>query len=211
MGRTKERPKFIHQATTLEYLYCLGDMPKWSQVLLDHNNGKSYNDFLKLILEKQYFKDDEKRSIKKIAELSGYPSAKISKWLREIYEDIFTVNEAEPQLFYQVGTIEVEFYFKYYDSYCCFKTMLPALPRLYESFDFFFVKAKMGMSSFWVKDVRHIIGEDKSTVLINLHGGLVNIYREFTLSKALFEGTLKFMDIYQKYDYEIDKQLLERR
>jgi hypothetical protein len=91
------------------------------------------------------------------------------------------------------------------------KTSLPAIPRLYESFDFFFVKAKMGISSFWVKDVRHIIGENGTSVLINLQGGLVNVYREFALSKALFEGSLKFMDIYQKYDFEIDQQLLERR
>lgn len=35
MARRKERPRFVHQATTSEYLYCLGDMPKWSQLLSD--------------------------------------------------------------------------------------------------------------------------------------------------------------------------------
>ena len=211
MARIKEKPKLVHQATTLEYLYCLSDMPKWSQVLCDQNNGKSYNDFLKWILQQQFFTTDEKISIKKISEQSGYPSAKISKWLREIYEDIFELNELQPQLFCLAGNVEVEFYFKYFDSYCSFKTSLPALPRLHESFDFFFVKAKMDTSSFWVKDVRHIIGEDKTYVLINLHGGLVNVYREFALSKALFEGTINFRDVYEKYDFEIDNQLRERR
>jgi len=211
MGKTKERPKFIHQATTLEYFCCLRDMPKWSQVLCDQHNGRSYNDFLKWIIEQRYFKDEEKISIKKIAELSAYPSVKISKWLREIYEDIFELNESQPQLFYFAGNITVEFYVKYFDSYCSFKTALPALPRLYESFDFFFIKAKMGTSLFWVRDVQHIIGENDAYVLINLKGGLANVYREFALSKALFEGTLKFMDIYQKYDFEIDGLLLERR
>ena len=85
MGRTKERPKLIYQANTLEYLYCLGDMPKWSELLYEQTNGKPYNDFLKWILSKNYFKDNQKISIKKIAELSGFPSVKITKWLREIY------------------------------------------------------------------------------------------------------------------------------
>ncbi len=211
MARIKEKPKLVHQATTLEYLYCLADMPKWSQVLRDYDSTKSYTEFLKWIIEKQYFKDDEKISIKKIAELSGYPTAKISRWLREIYEGILELNEIQPQLFCYAGNANVEFYFKYFDSYCSFKTTLPALPQIHESFDFFFIKAKISISSFWVKDVRHIIGEDRACVLINLHGGFVNIYREFALSKALFEGTMGFMDVYQKYDYEIDKHLRERR
>ena len=40
---------------------------------------------------------------------------------------------------------------------------------------------------------------------------MVNKYREFALSKALFEGTLGFMDVYQKYEFEIDNLLKERR
>ncbi len=210
MARIKQKPRLVHQATTLEYLYCLGDMLIWSQVLYDHNNAKSYNDFLKWILQRNYFKDEEKISIKKISELSDYPSVKISKWLREIYEDIFELNEVEPQLFYSKGNVQVEFHFKYFDSYTSFKTSLQVLPRQYETFDFFFVKAKMGISFFWVKDVRYIIGENETNVIISLAGGLVSVYREFALSKALFEGTLDFMDIYQKYDYEIDNHLRKR-
>ena len=211
MGRTKERPKLIHQATTLEYLYCLGDMSKWSKLLYEQDNGKPYNDFLQWILSKDYFKNDEKISIKRISELSGYPSAKISKWLREIYEDIFELNETKPQLFRLDGDNKVEFYFRYNDNYCLFKISLPTLPREYETFDFFFVKAKMGISTFWVKDVGHFVAENGVSISISLHGGMVNIYREFALSKALFEGTLKFMDIYHKYDFEIDEQLLKIR
>ena len=211
MARIKEKTKLVHQATTLEYLYCLADMPKWSQVLYDNNTIKTYYEFLRWIIERQYFKDDEKISIKKIADLSAYPSAKISRWLREIYEDILELNELQPQLFCFEGSAEVEFYFRYFDSHCSFKTALPVLPRLHETFDFFFIKAKIGTSSFWVKDVRHIIGEDKMYVSINLHGGLLNTYREFALSKALFEGTLDFMDVYKKNEFEIDKHLLEIR
>ena len=211
MGRTKERPKLIHQASTLEYLYSLGDMPKWSELLYEQTNGKQYNDFLKWILSKDYFKDDQKISIKKIAEVSGYASNKITKWLREIYDDIFELNEAKPELFKLGGDNKVEFYFRDGDNYCMFKISLATLPREYETFDFFFVKARIGTSLFWVKDVGHYVTENGISVSISLRGGLPNIYREFALSKALFEGTLKFMDVYQKRDFEIDEKLLEIR
>ncbi|MGC4041937.1 MAG: hypothetical protein QM710_14430 [Flavobacterium sp.] len=211
MGRTKERPKLMHQANTLGYLYCLGDMKKWSQILCDQNNGKAYSEFLIWLLPQQFFGIEEKISVKRISELSGYPSAKISKWLKEIYEDIFYLNENAPQLFYSPGEVEVEFYFKYFDSHCGFRTSLPSLPRQYESVDVFFVNAKVGTSHFWVKDVRHFIGEERTFVIIYLEGGLLNIYREFALSKALFDGSLGFMDVYQKNQFEIDDLLKQRR
>lgn len=211
MVRINEKPKIVYRATTLEYLYCLADMPKWSQVLLEQNSIKAYDKFLNLILEKQYFKDVEKISIKKIAELSGYPSIKISKWLREIYNDILELNELKPQLFCFSGDVQVQFQFKYFDNYGSFTTSLAVTPRIYETVDFFFIKAEIGSSSFWVKDVRHIIGEDKKYVLVILSGISLNIYREFALSKALFEGTINFMDVYHKYEFEIDEHLLKRR
>ena len=211
MARRKERPEFVHQASTLEYLYCLGDMPKWSQLLLDQNNGNLYNDFLNWLLQKQFFKDERKISIKSMAVQSGYTSAKISKWLKEIYEAILELNESQPELFYSSGGVKIEFYMKYYDSYCSFLTSLAGVPRMYESIDFFFIKAKMGISTFWVKDVKYIIRNNESSVLIFMEGGFVNIYREFALSKALFEGYLNFSDTYQKFDFEIDEQLLKRR
>ncbi|CAM3784109.1 hypothetical protein FLGE108171_14945 [Flavobacterium gelidilacus] len=211
MSISKEKPKFIHQATTLEYLYCLSDMPKWSQILYDQHNGKAYNDFLKWILPQNFFRSEERTTLKRIAELSGYPTTKISKWLREIYESIFELNEVQPHLFSFSDNVKVELGFNYFDSYCYIKTSLPVVPRIYESFDFFFVKAKLGMTSFWVKDIRHFISEDETSVHITLKGGNVNLYREFALSKALFEGNINFMDVYRKYDFEIDQELLKRR
>ena len=139
MRRSKEKPTLIHQASTLEYLYCLSDMPIWSQVLYDQNNGKAYNEFLKWILQQNFFKSDEKISVKKISELSGYPTVKISKWLREIYESILELNELQPQLFSFSDNVGVELYFRYFDSYCSIKTSLPVVPRLHESFEFFFI------------------------------------------------------------------------
>ena len=172
--------------------------------LFDQNNGKRYNDFLKWILENQHLKGDEKRSIKKIAEQSGYPSAKISKWLREIYDGIFELNEEQPQLFYLAGNIKVEFYLKYFDSHCSFITSLPAVPRMHESIDFFFVKAKMGISSFWVNDVSHFITENETSVVVNLTGGMVNVYRELQKYDAKMIMTIHDEIILEVKDEQLD-------
>lgn len=211
MARIKERPKFIYQAPTLEYLYCLQNMSRWSEILLSQNNSKNYNEFLKWILEQEYFENDNNISIKKISEASGYTSVKISKWLREIYNDILDLNESDPALFSHEKGIEAELRFRYFDNSCSFQTSLPVLPRVYETFDFFFIKAKLGWDSFWVKEVRHILEENKSSICIFLEGGILNQYREFALSKALFEERISYFDLYQKVDLQIDDILLDRK
>lgn len=79
MPRKKERPKFIHKASTQEYLHCLQNMSNWSNILLSQNNRKTYNDFLKWILKNDYFKTSENLTIAHISKQSGYSSAKVSK------------------------------------------------------------------------------------------------------------------------------------
>lgn len=210
MPRKKERPKFIHKATTQEYLHCLQNMSKWSEILLFQNNGKGYKDFLKWILENDYFKTSENITITKVSKMSGYPPTKVSKWLQEIYEGIFELNENNPELFYTESGIKVELHIRYYDSYCYFSMTLPAVPRVYESFEFFFVKAKIGWTRFWVKDVEYTVDNNKSSINVFLEGGILNRYREFAVEKALFEGQISFRDEYEKFDFEIDDLILGR-
>lgn len=212
MARIKERLKFIHQAKTSEYLYSLGSMPQWSKILLNQNNGKSYNEFLRWIIDQNYFNEQEdKISIKKIAELSGYNSLKISKWLREIYESIFQLNEDNPSLFYKPNEVPVELYFRYFDNHCGLKTSLSAPPRIYEKFKFYFVNAKMGGNYFWVKDIYHHVDNGNHIISIYLQGGVLNRYREFAIAKAEFEGRLSYFDHINKTDWEIDEILLGRK
>lgn len=210
MPRKKERPKFIHKASTQEYLHCLQNMPKWSEMLLSQDNGKSYNDFLKWILEKDYCKSNDNLTITQISKMSGYPSAKVSKWLQEIYKGILDLNENNPELFYTESGIQVELQIRYYDSYCYFSMTLPAVPRVYESFEFFFVKAKIGWTRFWVKDVEYTVNNNKININVFLEGGILNRYREFAVEKALFEGQISFTDGYGKFDFEIDDLILGR-
>jgi len=208
MSRNKERLKFNHNANTHEYLYCLGNMIHWSKILLKQNNKKPYNDFLNWIIINQYFNNiEEGISLKKIAELSGYSNTKISRWIREIYIDILELNQKYPVLFYDKSGYNVELHFKHYDDYCFINLTLPHIPRVYERLEFYFIKAAVGTNYFWVKDITYYIEENKVQVVVSLQGGHLNKYREFALDKALFNGNLNFMDLHQKFDFQIDDEL----
>lgn len=133
-------------------------------------------------------------------------TVRVTKWIHQIYEDIFELNEDKPELF-QTNENKVTLYMKDYDNYCSFRLSLPTLPREYEAFRFYFIKGKLGTDDFWVKRVVHIIEDDKTCIDISLEGGHVNKYREFALDRALFHGWIGFMDIYQKHKFEIDDKL----
>ena len=210
MPRKKERPKFIHKASTQEYLHCLQNMSNWSNILLSQNNRKTYNDFLKWILKNDYFKTSENLTIAHISKQSGYSSAKVSKWLQEIYEGILELNENSPRLFCAEPGIRVRLQLRYYDSYCFFSLTLPVVPRVYESFEFFFIKAKIGWDRFWIRNVEYEIDNNKNTICIFLEGGILNRYREFAVEKALFKGQISHRDEYEKFDFEIDDLILGR-
>ncbi|WP_426478143.1 hypothetical protein ACP3T3_01285 [Chryseobacterium sp. CBSDS_008] len=66
-------------------------MSKWSEILLSNDKSKAYNDFLTWILENDYFKTYDNLTVAQISRLSGYSSAKVSKWLQEIYEEFLTL------------------------------------------------------------------------------------------------------------------------
>ncbi|QCX52477.1 hypothetical protein [Elizabethkingia sp. JS20170427COW] len=130
--------------------------------------------------------------------------------MQEIYEGILELNENNPELFYTESGIQVELHIRYYDSYCFFSLTLPMIPRVYESFELFFIKAKMGWTTFWVKDVQYSIDNNKNSIYVLLQGGILNRYQEFALEKALFEGQISFRDEYEKFDFEIGDLILGR-
>ena len=148
--RRQQRKLILHYATTLEKLYCLSNSQVWAKLLL--GKDKKYNQFLEDMCRNEFFKNEEKVSVKKIATDLGFNYAHITKWIAQIYEDIFELNSEEPELFQTPG-IKHDCYFKYYDSYAYFTLWLPQIPKEFEEFDFHFVKAKVGINRFWVKNV----------------------------------------------------------
>lgn len=207
MARRKEKIKIIHEPSISEIFYCLSEMPSYSKILLGESTDKSYADFLGWLIMKNFYREkDEKITIKKIATDFKADSSKVTKWLKEIYEQIFELNFDKPKLFLNNG-IKVCLVMKYFDSSCSIYTSLPSLPREFERVSFPFIKGKVGTDHFWVRKIEHEIVEDSAIVTLWLEGGILNRYREFALDKALFQGWIHFMDVYQKEPFELDNEI----
>lgn len=209
MVRIREKRKIIHQPSTHEIFVCLSGMPDYSKILLESIPEKPYTDFLKWLLAIDFYKDkDEKTIIRKLAADFKTETAKATKWIREIYKDIFELNFDSCELFQKEG-VKVQLYMKSYDNYCMFFTSMPVVPREYETVKLPFVKGVVGEDQFFVKKVEHIIEDNAVEIMIWLEAGSVNRYRQFALDKALFQGYIGFGDIYWKYAYELDKIIKE--
>lgn len=208
MPRLKERMKILHEPSTHEIFMCLSHMPKWSEILFSHGVEKPYKPFLKWLLEAKFFSDrEEKMTVKKLSSDFKADASKVTKWLRQIYDDIIDLNFEKPDLFCINEEIKVLLHMKAFDNYCSLFVSLPALPREFESFRFSFARGKLGIDYFWVKKIEYLIEDDKTYITVWLQDGFVNRYREFALDKAIFQGWISFRDRYEKYDGEIDSEL----
>ncbi|RZK11549.1 MAG: hypothetical protein EOO43_19285 [Flavobacterium sp.] len=204
MCPTKEKRLFIHNPSTLETLYCLRDSPFWAEKLLDDNYG--HKDFLKDLIAKNFYQSEDSPSIKFIASDLSLTATKVSKWIKDIYNDILLLNQLNPEMFRSAGT-EHLCHFRNYDNHQSFSVWLTQTPRNYENVDLYFLKAKMGTDTFMVTEVSHSFFDNRQVVILTLKGGYCNRYREELVQRALFEGVLGFMDTYKKSGYEIDEIL----
>lgn len=209
MERIKERRKIVHEPSTQEIFHCLCVMPAYSKILSEQSTGKSFDGFLRWLIEKKFYQDRRvKITIKQVATDYKSDSTKVTKWIKEIYAAIFELNLDKPELFQGDG-VKLSLYIRHYDDSCSFDTTLPVLPREFETIRFPFVKGKVGADQFWVKKVEHEIVVDSTTVTVWLEGRILNKYREFALDRALFQGWIHFMDVFHKHDYELDDELKE--
>ena len=55
--------------------------------------------------------------------------------------------------------------------------------------------------------IEYLINDDKTGVDVWLEGDTLNRYREFALDKALFQGHIWFLDVFNKHSFELDEEL----
>ena len=81
----KEREKVFYQPSTNQVFLCLADMPEYSKILAARNPNKPYKDFLRWLINFNFYVDEELRiSIKRIATDFKLDKVKVSKWIKEI-------------------------------------------------------------------------------------------------------------------------------
>jgi hypothetical protein len=194
------------QASAIDTFYSMVSCAKWVKFL--QGNGKPYQNFLSNLISVSFYKElDRRTTIKHMAEQFGFKRELITKWIKEMYEDIFDLNWNKPELFEEEGIMH-ELYFKGYRDSTGLRLWLKTTPRVYEKIDLFFLDAKLGCRSFWVKDVHHDLDDSQHIISVHLEGGILNKHRELLVDRALFEGVLGWMDAHQGRESAIDKQLL---
>lgn len=208
MGRRKSKPKINHTATTIEYFFSLSSMTIYSEKLLEVDNGKLYNEFLKLLVEKEFLNEHQNINITKISKLTGFSTIKISKWLKEIYNDIILLNEEKPDLFCCVNEIQVDLLCSYFDQYQTFTISLKTIPNKGDSFQFPFIKAKIGNDHFYVDAIYYQLENNRAEISLSLKSGVYNSYRKFAIDKAKYEGKINIFDEINLLDFQIDEIIL---
>ena len=120
------------------------------------------------------------------------------------------MNDAKPLLFKKDG-IRHSLHFRYIfdNSFAYLEMWLQQTPRIYETFSFSFVNAKVGTPRFWVKEVLHEIIDGEQIITIFLEGRTLNKHREALIDRAIFDRELGFMDTYHMSEYEIDDILFK--
>ncbi len=200
----KQRNKIIHTPTTHEIFICLSAMPIYSKKLLLNEDEKPYTNFLKWLIEKDFYKNRKSKiTIQKIGAEYQTNTSKITKWIKEIYDQILELNYENAELF-QENPIKVFLTIHHFDNLCFFYLFLSVLPREYETISIPFLRAKLGTSTFWVKQVEYEVYENKISINLTLDGASLNKFRELSIDKALFQEKIGIMDLYYKHSFELD-------
>lgn len=192
-------PKFQHKASTKDYLIALAYYPNFVK-LLDTSN-KPYKELVNWLLENEKSVLKDELSIPTIKDLSatlGMESSKVNKYLKLIFDDIFELNLRQPHLFKREGQILCYLSFNYFEQYCTFSIGMDAVPRIGEHLEFFFIKAKLGCSGYYIRNVYHDIECTGHSVIIGFSPEVPNNYFNLLKEKAYLNNAISFRDLINK-------------
>ena len=197
-----------------EIIFALEEERQWMELV--RGEGKPYSKLIDFLLMEPVYNEDSDREFVKRMTVSSYAArlgekqSLVNKWLRQIYTDIFELNQKRPELFVNPG--EQMCTFHYYSevdkSGFRFNLGLKCIPRVGDRIDFFFPQAVTDSSSLIVVDVTHRYEHGAMVTEIELGRRYYygSSYRKLLIDKALFLGWLSFEDKYAP-DYELDEKL----
>ena len=197
-----------------DIIFALDEERQWMQLIRE--DGKPYSKLIDFLLsEPVYNEDSDPEVVKKMTVTSysarlGEKQSTVNKWLRQIYKEIFDLNQKHPELFVKPGEqlCTFHYYSEMDESGFRFHLGLKCIPRVGDRIDFFFPQAVTDSSSLIVKQVTHRFEQGSMVTEIELGRRYYNgsSYRNLLIDKALFLGCIAFEDIYLP-DYELDRKL----
>jgi hypothetical protein len=180
---SSRKPITEYQGSTKEYLIAL--CTNTNLVKLINKESKPYQKVCQWII------DNEERSksnyyvptIKEVSDTTELKPAKVTQFLKDIYNDILLLNENEPEKFAENGSVICYMHFNYLGRYASFSIGLRAIPRIGDYFDFHFIVPKTGGNYFFVNSISHIIENNKQYVSISLSSEESFLYLELLKQK----------------------------
>jgi hypothetical protein len=204
MKRSKTYVQEEYKPATLEVLGCLSSESQWLKLLKGRN--KPYENLLtdlEMHFDKKILNRDYKSSISGLSEKFGIKTPLFVKWVHQIYNDIFELNFYEPELFESDG---IRHYLQFSCSYryAGFTLWLKAPLHHDESFEWFFLKAKLRLHFFFIDDISHKFSNGAQLIIVNLISGFPNVYQKFIHDKAIFYNKIGISESFRsQHDLEV--------
>jgi len=152
--------------------------------------------------------ESESWTIKSIAGEVNETPAKVTKWLRQLYDDIWQLNEDHPEAFPSDGHMYT-FYFRDTDeeNYQSFNLRTQATFSVGDSFEWDFLRGKFRTYTFYVESITHVLrfGCVKTTVYFK--SGFYNSYRRTLIDKGEFLRLISWRELHDLFDFQIDDLL----
>lgn len=114
----------------------------------------------------------------------------------------------EESLSFSFNEIEYHFHLAYFDKSASFSIKsLPCTPRVGEQVRVPYFKNYVGTSHFYMDSINNKFEDTKQTIQIFLKDGEYNRYWHIRRGEAKCKRELSCRDFYEKYDYEIKREL----
>lgn len=204
MSRVKYQEPELHRPSTKDVLHSLESEYQWLDLLSDKPYSVLFD-----IIKSEATKDEWDRtpspSIKQIAEMVNQKPATVTRWLNQIYSDIWELNELNEGLFKSEGNkYNMHFQDSNTKQATIFTMWTPIHFNKNEAFNWYFMKGVLGTDYFYVSDISHERSRGGITTTVFLKTGLPNDYREHLLSKAEFLRLISFSDLFDLPGYKLD-------
>ncbi len=193
----------------------LADQVQWMKLIRDVD--KAYTRLIDYLVPKWepenilFPNDIEIETVAYYAGELNEKSATVNKWFRQIYNDIFDLNERHPELFATPEEHLCSFIYnsKQDKSGFWFNLGVKSVPRVGDCFSFYFARAVTDTYDFVVKDVTHRSQNGRVEIEIELVDRLhnANSYRKLLIDKARFLRLISIEDLYDS-EYHLDDKLM---
>ena len=199
-----------------DIIYALDEERQWMELVRD--DRKPYSKLIDFLLSEPIHDEDTDPAVLKKMTVTNYSvhlgekQATVNKWLRQIYADIFDLNDKHPEQFVNPGEqmCTLHYYSRAFKSGFWFKLGVKSIPRVGERVDFTFPCAVTDTAVFIVKKVTHRFTHGMTETDIELANEYRNDngYRDLLLDKARFLGLISIEDIFAP-DYVLDNKLMD--